>query len=265
MAISCWYSRQNPLMKIFYRLIITVMLFVGAWLMTLNAQSNALTSSGAAPELVNNVFLNTDVPLRLADLRGQVVLLEFWTFDCINCIRTLPYVQRWHESYVEQGLVVIGNHYPEFGYERDLANVEAALTRLNVTYPIAQDNNRGTWSAYSNRFWPTILLIDKQGNIRYRHIGEGRYPNTEAAIQTLLAEPYTPPAAPSSVPTRQYLRPTQALNVRSGAGTEFERVGTVSPNVVMIVLGERNGWYEVEYDGQRGRYVSGEYVTVANW
>lgn len=153
---------------------------------------------GAAPELENTVWLNTDAPLRLADLRGQVVLLEMWTFDCINCIRTLPYVQRWHETYAEQGLVVIGNHYPEFNYERDLGNLTAAIERLGITYPVAQDNEGVTWRAYNQRYWPTMYLIDKQGDIRWRHIGEGRYNDTELAIQTLLAEPYT---APEVTPT----------------------------------------------------------------
>jgi thiol-disulfide isomerase/thioredoxin len=237
-----------------------------------SAQSGTpqLRDRGPAPELENNIFLNTDQPLRLEDLRGQVVLLKFWTFDCINCIRTLPHVQGWHDTYAEEGLVVIGNHYPEFRYERDLGNVEAALTRLEITYPIAQDNSRATWAAYNQRYWPTIYLIDKQGNIRYQHIGEGRYSQTETAIQTLLAEEYIEEDVSVedeivTVPQRFFLQATDPLNVRTGPGTQFNRVGTISTQGVFVVLGQENGWYEIEWDGEGGHYVSGEYVEVTSW
>lgn len=99
-------------------------------------------------------------------------------------------MREWHYAYGDQGLVVIGNHYPEFNYERDLANLEDAVARLDIPYAVAQDNERRTWGAYRNRYWPTLYLIDKDGRIRYRHIGEGAYEQTEAAIQTLLAESY---------------------------------------------------------------------------
>jgi hypothetical protein len=96
----------------------------------------------------------------------------------------------WHEKYAEKGLVIIGNHYPEFSYEEDLDNLKAALSELDISYPVTQDNEGRTWRAYHNGYWPTLYLIDKQGNIRYVHIGEGRYRDTEAAIQVLLDEPY---------------------------------------------------------------------------
>jgi hypothetical protein len=102
----------------------------------------------------------------------------------------IPSLREWHNEYTDAGLVVIGNHYPEFDYERDLANLEEALVRLDVPYAVAQDNDRATWSAYGNQYWPTLYLIDKNGNLRYRHIGEGRYAETEAAIAALLEEPY---------------------------------------------------------------------------
>jgi thiol-disulfide isomerase/thioredoxin len=149
-----------------------------------------LENLGLAPELENEVWFNTDRPLRLADLRGQVVLLEMWTFGCINCQNVIPSLRAWHEAYGPQGLVIIGNHYPEFAYEADPANLEQAIRRLEIAYPVAQDNEGQTWQAYENHYWPALYLIDKQGNIRYRHIGEGRYEQTEAAIQTLLEEPY---------------------------------------------------------------------------
>jgi thiol-disulfide isomerase/thioredoxin len=147
-----------------------------------------LPDLGLAPEIQSEVWINTAEPLRLADLRGKVVLLNMWTFGCINCQRVIPYVKAWHASYAEQGLVVIGNHFPEFQYEADLGNLEAAVSRLDIQYAVAQDNEGQTWNAYRNRYWPTVYLIDKQGHLRYQHIGEGAYASTEAAIQALLAE-----------------------------------------------------------------------------
>lgn len=154
------------------------------------ASEAALNNYGAAPELTNDVWLNTESPLRLADLRGKVVLLDFWTFGCINCQHVIPSVRGWHEKYSAQGLVVIGDHYPEFSYEADLGNLKQAIQRLDVPYAVAQDNDGGTWSAYDVHYWPTLMLIDKRGDIRYKHIGEGRYDDTEKAIKALLAEQY---------------------------------------------------------------------------
>jgi len=102
----------------------------------------------------------------------------------------IPSLRDWHNTYKDDGLVVIGNHYPEFSYERDLENLKQAIIDLDVPYPVAEDNDRATWGAYNNRYWPTLYLIDKRGHIRYTHIGEGAYAETEAAIQALLAEDY---------------------------------------------------------------------------
>ncbi len=143
---------------------------------------------GPAPELENTVWLNTDGPLRLADLRGKVVLLDMWTFGCINCQHVIPALRGWHEKYAGQGLVVIGNHFPEFSYEQELDNLKEAIRRLDVPYPVAQDNDGKTWEAYNNHYWPAAYLIDKRGHIRYVHVGEGAYEETEAAIRALLAE-----------------------------------------------------------------------------
>jgi len=150
----------------------------------------SLPDLGTAPELQNEIWLNTNQPLRLADLGGKVVLLDMWTFGCINCQRVVPYLREWHDRYKDGGLVVIGNHYPEFKHERDLNNLRAALVDLDIPYAVAQDNDRATWTAYRTRFWPTLFLVDKRGHIRYTHIGEGRYAETESAIQALLAENY---------------------------------------------------------------------------
>ncbi len=217
-----------------------------------------------APELHDGIWLNSEVPLKLANLRGNVVLLEMWTFDCINCIRTLPYVQEWHEAYADEGLIVIGNHYPEFGYERELANLRASLQRHEISYPILQDNDRETWSAYRNRYWPTIYLIDKWGQVRYVHIGEGRYNRTEENIEVLLAEEYIPEEDTETeiIPIHS-LTATEPLNVRRGAGTQFERISLIMPGEAYYILDEVNGWYQILFDGVTA-YVSGEYVTISS-
>ena len=131
-------------------------------------------------------WLNSD-PLTVADLKGSVVLIQFWTFACINCQRTLPYITRWHQQYAAQGLKVIGIHTPEFAFEREVGNIEAALADHQIKYPVPIDNEFATWRAYSNRFWPHLFLADRAGLIRYDHIGEGAYDQTEQTIRQLLA------------------------------------------------------------------------------
>lgn len=145
-----------------------------------------LKNYGNAPEFTNIAkWLNSD-PLTMQELRGKVVLIDFWTYSCINCIRTLPYVTGWHEKYKDNGLVVVGVHTPEFAFEKDTGNVQTATKRHGIDYPIAQDNDFGTWRAYNNRYWPAHYLIDQNGKIVYTHFGEGKYQETEQAIQQLL-------------------------------------------------------------------------------
>ncbi len=150
---------------------------------------SVLKNYGPAPEIVGiEHWLNTETPHSLAALRGKVVMIDFWTYSCINCIRTLPYVTSWYETYRDQGFVVIGVHTPEFAFEKKTANVAEAIGRYDIRYPVAQDNQYATWQAYSNRYWPAHYLIDAAGNIREYHFGEGNYVETEAAIQVLLDE-----------------------------------------------------------------------------
>jgi len=150
----------------------------------------SLPDLGQAPELTNNIWLNVDAPLRLADLRGKVVLLEMWTFDCINCQHVIPSLKDWNSKYKDQGLVIIGNHYPEFSFEADLNHLKDAVKQNQIEYAVAQDNDGTTWQAYHNQYWPTIYLIDKRGHIRYVHIGEGSYKETDQNIKALLNEAY---------------------------------------------------------------------------
>jgi len=147
-----------------------------------------LKSQGAAPELTNEIWLNS-TPLTLAELRGKVVIVEFWTLGCINCIRQMPTIKAWHDKYATDGLVIIGVHSPEFAYEKNLDNVKRALVDQEVSWPVAIDNDFTTWRAYHNHYWPAAYLIDKQGNIRLVKIGEGNYAYAEQVIQALLAEP----------------------------------------------------------------------------
>ena len=124
---------------------------------------------GKAPELIpGGEWFNSD-PLQLSSLRGKVVLIDFWTYTCINCIRTLPYLKQWHEKYKDEGLVIIGVHSPEFEFEKNPDNLQKAINDFKIEYPIMQDNDFSTWTAYNNRYWPAKYLIDKDGNVRYTH------------------------------------------------------------------------------------------------
>ena len=147
-----------------------------------------LPVEGPLPSLDGAVLWLNSPPLTREQLRGKVVLIDFWTYSCINCIRSVPYVRAWAERYKEKGLVVIGVHAPEFAFERDPANVRKAVGDLGIRYPVALDNNLAIWRAFNNRYWPAHYLADAEGRIRYHHFGEGRTDETEAAIRSLLIE-----------------------------------------------------------------------------
>ena len=141
-----------------------------------------------APELRQTGRWINSEPFTLEGQRGKVVLIDFWTYTCINCIRTLPYLKAWYEKYADKGLVILGVHTPEFEFEKLYGNVVEAVEGFELEYPIVQDNDFGTWRAFNNRYWPAKYLIDKEGRIRYTHFGEGAYTETEMAIRELLAE-----------------------------------------------------------------------------
>jgi thiol-disulfide isomerase/thioredoxin len=158
---------------------------------TTDARTGILPILGRAPEIRGTQeWFNTPGGRRLTleELRGNVVLLDFWTYSCINCIRTLPHLKAWDERYRSAGLTVIGLHAPEFPFERDAGNVASAIRQNGLEYPVAQDNDFATWSAYGNQFWPAKYLIDSRGRVRYTHFGEGEYEETEQAIRALLRE-----------------------------------------------------------------------------
>lgn len=151
------------------------------------ADETGLPNLGPAPELTGVENWINSMPINsMEELRGKVVLVDFWTYSCINCIRTLPYLEDWHEKYAKDGLVVIGVHAPEFQFEQKLENVQRAVEERGLNYPIVQDNDFNLWRAYQNHYWPAKYLIDKDGNLRYTHFGEGKYTETEENIVKLL-------------------------------------------------------------------------------
>jgi thiol-disulfide isomerase/thioredoxin len=152
------------------------------------ASSGPLPVQGQMPPLTGAVQWLNSPPLTAQGLRGKVVLVDFWTYSCINCLRSLPYVEAWAQKYKDQGLVVIGVHTPEFAFERDVGNVAKAVHDLGVTYPVVVDNDHAIWRAFNNDYWPAHYFIDAQGRIRAHHFGEGDYAGSERIIQRLLAE-----------------------------------------------------------------------------
>ena len=157
-------------------------------------------NQGTAPEFSGiTKWLNTEKPIVMTEQQGKVVLINFWTYSSINCINSLPHINKWYEEYKDQGLSLIGVHTPEFAFEKVTSNIESAIKRYAITYPVALDNNYKTWSAYKNQFWPAVYLIDKNGEIVYTHYGEGKYEETELAIRKLLGleGEFTPPPTPS--------------------------------------------------------------------
>ena len=159
-----------------------------------SADSRMDESKGAMPSLSGGVQWLNSPQLSAESLRGKVVLVDFWTYDCINCQRTLPYVKDWAKKYEKDGLVVIGVHTPEYGYERIIDNVRDQVQKLGITYPVAIDNNYAIWRAFDNQYWPAHYLIDAKGQMRYSHFGEGRYEAQEQMIKQLLEEAKAPAA-----------------------------------------------------------------------
>lgn len=171
--------------------IIATAIVIGTLLFPIEMPGNIVDKSdlpnlGKAPELSSiKGWINTE-PFNISNLRGKVVLVDFWTYSCINCIRTLPYTEEWYNKYRDKGLVIIGVHTPEFEFEKDYSNVKMAVEKYGIKYPVVLDNEYGTWLAFKNNYWPREYLIDRNGTIRHDHIGEGGYDETEEAIQELL-------------------------------------------------------------------------------
>jgi cytochrome c biogenesis protein CcdA/thiol-disulfide isomerase/thioredoxin len=220
--------------------------------------ASAMPKLGAAPEIQGTQkWFNTpgDRPLTLASLRAQhrVVLVDFWTYTCINCIRTLPQLKAWDAKYRSDGLTIIGVHTPEFPFEKDAANVRAAVAQDGIKYPVAQDNNDVTWNAYQNQYWPAHYLIDANGQVRYVHFGEGDYGKTERAIRSLLAEAGrarlgtavgTRAVTPGGLVTPEtYLGSARAERFDNGAIRDgVHRYGSGAPDLAPDHLAYRGTW-----------------------
>lgn len=167
-----------------------------------------------APELAGiSGYINADSNISVANLKGKVILLDFWTYTCINCIRTLPYLNDWQSKYADKGLVIIGVHTPEFDFEKERENVSKAVEKYGVKFPVVQDNGYATWRAYGNHYWPHKYLVDSEGYIRYDHVGEGGYGETEDRIVGLLNE-------------RDKMLKLENKNEMNVPAPEFKKIGT---------------------------------------
>jgi cytochrome c biogenesis protein CcdA/thiol-disulfide isomerase/thioredoxin len=202
-----------------------------------------LNDIGVAPEFTDTEkWFNTPGgrPLTMKGLRGKVVLIDFWTYSCINCIRTLPYLNAWNKRYAKDGLVIVGVHTPEFPFEREASNVEEAIKTEGIEYPVVQDNENGTWNAYGNLYWPAEYFVDARGHVRYAHFGEGEYGEKEEVIRELLTEAGHPPgseradgsgiaAEPTVSTPESYLGSGRAENFTNGLITKGTYQFTLSP------------------------------------
>ena len=196
----------------------------------------ALENFGPAPEFADvSLWLNTPGgrPLTMAALRGKVVLVNFWTYTCVNCLRELPHVKAWYDAYRRDGFVVVGVHAPEFAFEHEPSNVRRAISDLGIEHPVPLDNDFGTWNAYANQYWPANYLVDRSGEVRYVHFGEGQYDRTENAIRALLASNTLPRAAvrpdrtPSGLQTPEtYLGWERFFGSYSGSPVKEDRMAT---------------------------------------
>ena len=188
--------------------------------------AGALRNYGKAPNFADvTSWLNTPggKPLSLASLHGKVVLVDFWTYSCVNCIRTLPYLKAWNARYHDKGLVIVGVHTPEFAFEHVVSNVRRAVAEHGITYPVAVDDAYGTWNAYGNQYWPADYLIDRNGDVRDAHFGEGAYPQTEADIRELLGEHAAKPVAPKGVVTASRTVATPETYLGTERGVAYEQ------------------------------------------
>jgi cytochrome c biogenesis protein CcdA/thiol-disulfide isomerase/thioredoxin len=214
-----------------------------------------LRDFGEAPEFAGiDRWLNSK-PLSIASLHGKVVLIDFWTYSCINCLRTLPYLERWAKTYESAGLVVVGVHTPEFAFEHVPANVERATHSLGVTYPVALDNEYGTWSAWGNQYWPAEYFIDRQGHLRYAHFGEGEYQRSEDVIRTLLAEKTLPKPVSASITDQT---PTDLLTPETYLGS-----ARIESYIGSKIVTGREAPYTIPPAVPQGSFAYGGAWTVA--
>lgn len=175
--------------------------------------TSSLPVESTRPSLEGGTQWLNAAPQSIPALRGKVVLVNFWTYSCVNCLRTLPYVNAWAQKYADRGLVVVGVHAPEFAFEKDRSNVEKALQQLKINYPVVQDNGFRIWRAFNNQYWPALYLVDAQGRVRHHQFGEGGYAATERALNELLREAQAPSATTAPAPNANTVPDTQGLGM----------------------------------------------------
>jgi cytochrome c biogenesis protein CcdA/thiol-disulfide isomerase/thioredoxin len=222
-----------------------------------------LNDYGEMPDFAGiEKWLNSE-PLRIADLKGKVVLVDFWTYTCINCIRTLPYVTSWYEKYKDKGFVVVGVHTPEFEFEKKTENVQSAISQYKINYPVAQDNNYETWNAYNNRYWPAKYLIDTKGHLRKFHFGEGKYEEMEMAIQELLTEAGN--AAQADLSSFEGDKPTRLQTPETYLGLlRMERFGSREDPAIGSKVYTTSGSLPRHYFAYQGRWsIQNEYSKAS--
>jgi thiol-disulfide isomerase/thioredoxin len=216
-----------------------------------------------APDFPKDATWLQGGPLSLADLRGRPVLIDFWDYTCLNCLRTLPYVKEWHQRYREHGLTVVGVHAPEFSFAHHPNNVRRAIEQQGITYPVVLDNEYAIWQAYANRYWPAKYLVDREGYLRYYHFGEGAYHETEAAVQALLREAFPEillpglmePMREEDAPGAVCYRVTPELYL----GYERGRIG----NMAGIALDSPAAYRDVDKHAEGYFYLEGDWLLTA--
>ena len=234
------------------------------------AAKEELSDMGIAPDFVGTEQWLNGAPLSLARLKGKVVLVDFWTYSCVNCVRTLPHVTSWYERYKSKNFVVIGVHTPEFAFEKEVNNVESALGQFKINYPVVLDTNYRIWKAYSNHYWPAEYLIDAKGHIRHTHFGEGKYDQMEKAIRQLLAEAGSildVPSTSNSDLTPKYERtPETYLGLKRSKKFAFSLVGEweTAPE---YVKGKKGAAFEIPFKAGKvflviGPHMKGDQIKV---
>lgn len=224
---------------------------------------NGLDRPYQAPEFSGLTGWTNTAPLTMKSLRGKVVLIDFWTYSCINCVRTLPYLKNWDQQYRDQGLVIVGVHAPEFEFEKKLDNVRKAVAEHGLKYPVALDNNLDTWTAFRNQYWPAHYLIDREGRVVYTHFGEGEYATTEGNIRVLLGRGKTTAHVPSMREKTPSFSFNQTPETYLGYARAAHYAGTPTPESDQITTFAFPGKLPMHHWALRGKWFTDSEKLIA--
>jgi thiol-disulfide isomerase/thioredoxin len=223
-----------------------------------------LADEGPMPSLSGGTAWLNSAPLTRDSLRGKVVLVDFWTYSCVNCLRALPYIKAWDAKYRADGLVVIGVHAPEFEFEHDSANVRASLDKLGITYPVVMDNDMAIWNAFHNQYWPAHYFIDVNGRIRHHHFGEGQYAESEAVIRALLRD--VPQSTTASAKQKPATKDTSAMVTGTGALAAADFKHLQSPETYLgYHRADRFAANEAQVHDQPATYSTRNDIPLNQW